>query len=120
MTTTTVADLHGHATVGMAVEEAFTFFTESIGRWWPAEYHIGSSAMVNTILEPQSGGRWYERGEDGSECDWGRVLTWEPPQSVRPHVADQRQLAVRPRPHPSQRDRSPVQPRRAAADSGRT
>ena len=79
MTTTKVADLYGHATVGMAVEEAFTFFTESIGRWWPAEYHIGSSAMVDTILEPQPGGRWYERGDDGSECDWGRVLTWEPP-----------------------------------------
>ena len=79
---TTVADLHGQATVQMAVEEAFTFFTESIGRWWPAEYHIGSAAMVDTILEPRPGGRWYERGDDGSECDWGRVLTWEPPHRI--------------------------------------
>ena len=45
MTTTTVANLHGQARVDLAVEEAFTFFTESIGRWWPAEYHIGSSPM---------------------------------------------------------------------------
>ena len=32
----------------MAAEDAFTFFTDSIGRWWPAEYHIGTSAMVDT------------------------------------------------------------------------
>ena len=82
MTTTTVPDLRGQATVQLGVDEAFTFFTESIGRWWPAEYHIGTSAMVDTILEPQAGGRWYERGDDGSECDWGRVLAWEPPHRL--------------------------------------
>ncbi len=117
MTTTTVADLHGHATVGMAVEEAFAFFTESIGRWWPNEYHIGSPAMVDTILEPQPGGRWYERGEDGSECDWGRVLTWEPPHRI---VLTWQINGSWPRPRPGQRDRSPVHPRRTPTDPGRT
>lgn len=81
-TTATIPSLHGQATVSLPLEQAFAFFTGSIARWWPAEYHIGSADMVDTILEPREGGRWYECGADGSECDWGRVLTWEPPHRL--------------------------------------
>jgi uncharacterized protein YndB with AHSA1/START domain len=62
---------------------AFAVFTERLGDWWPLQrYHIGSQAAQTAILEPRAGGRWFERAADGSECDWGRVLVWEPPHRL--------------------------------------
>jgi uncharacterized protein YndB with AHSA1/START domain len=80
--TPSIPPLSGSATVALPVEKAFAFFTASIGSWWPAEYHIGQPDMADTILEPRQGGRWYERGTDSSECEWGRVLAWEPPHRL--------------------------------------
>jgi uncharacterized protein YndB with AHSA1/START domain len=58
---------------------AWRVFTEKMTSWWPLEhYKIGKAKAVEAIIEPHVGGRWYERGEDGSTCDWGRVLVWEP------------------------------------------
>ena len=58
---------------------AWRVFTEKIGTWWPlAHYKIGKSKAVDAVIEPRTGGRWFERGEDGSTCDWGSVLAWEP------------------------------------------
>jgi uncharacterized protein YndB with AHSA1/START domain len=60
-------------------EIAWRVFTAKMGTWWPlANYKIGKANAVDAVLEPHVGGRWYERGEDGSTCDWGRVLVWEP------------------------------------------
>src|SRR5262245_50555063 len=58
---------------------AWRVFTEKIGVWWPlANYKIRRVPAVDAIIEPHVGGRWYERGDDGSTCDWGSVLAWEP------------------------------------------
>ncbi len=60
-------------------EVAWQVFTEKMGSWWPlAYYKIGRANAVDAVMEPRVGGRWYERGEDGSVCQWGSVLAWEP------------------------------------------
>jgi uncharacterized protein YciI/uncharacterized protein YndB with AHSA1/START domain len=68
--------------VNAAPERAFRIFTDSMDRWWPREHHIGQSPMKKIIVEPGVGGRWYSISEDGSECDIGKVLAWEPPRRL--------------------------------------
>lgn len=60
-------------------QRAFDIFTNGIDRWWPKTHHIGKSPLKHVIIEPKSGGRWYSTHEDGSECPWGDVLSYEPP-----------------------------------------
>ncbi|VIO80864.1 SRPBCC family protein [Bradyrhizobium ivorense] len=62
---------------------AWRVFTEQMGNWWPlAHYKIGKASAVDAIMEPRVGGRWYERGDDGSTCQWGSVLAWEAPSRL--------------------------------------
>jgi uncharacterized protein YndB with AHSA1/START domain len=64
------------------IDRSFSAFTGDIGRWWPRSKSIGSTAQVDVVLEGRPGGRWYERGADGAECEWGKVLLWEPPSRL--------------------------------------
>jgi uncharacterized protein YndB with AHSA1/START domain len=58
---------------------AWRVFTQKMATWWPLSTHkIGKARAVDAIIEARVGGRWYERGDDGSTCDWGRVLVWDP------------------------------------------
>jgi uncharacterized protein YndB with AHSA1/START domain len=65
--------------VDASQETSWRVFTSQMGTWWPlAHYKIGKAKAVDAVLEPKVGGRSYERGEDGSTCEWGSVLSWEP------------------------------------------
>lgn len=67
--------------VKAAPARAFEVFSAGMSRWWLRDHSINptKSPIEEVVMEPHAGGRWYERGVDGSECDWGRVLVWEPP-----------------------------------------
>lgn len=81
-TSAPIPSITGTATVGVPIETAITVFNGSFDSWWPHQFHIGQAEVDQVVLETHEGGRWYERGVDGSECDWGRVLVWDPPQRV--------------------------------------
>jgi uncharacterized protein YndB with AHSA1/START domain len=65
-------------------QEAFTAFTSRMGRWWNPAFSISPtrSPIKDVVVEPRTGGKWYECGTDGSECQWGKVLLWEPPSKL--------------------------------------
>lgn len=65
--------------VDAAPTHAFEVFTAGIGRWWPKSHKIGPADLDRPVIEPRSGGRWYELDVDGSECEIGKVAVWEPP-----------------------------------------
>jgi uncharacterized protein YndB with AHSA1/START domain len=64
------------------IERAFSVFTEDIGSWWPPEHHILQAPLAEMVFEPRVGGHVYDRGTDGSESRWARVLAYEPPERI--------------------------------------
>ena len=81
MSPTTIAPVRYSVTVPIPADQAFTLFTEGFNTWWIG-HHIGQADMAEAVLEPREGGRWYERDVDGSESDWGTVLTFQPPERL--------------------------------------
>ncbi|MGY4595117.1 uncharacterized protein YndB with AHSA1/START domain [Bradyrhizobium sp. GM22.5] len=64
------------------IERAFKVFTEDFGSFKPREHNLLSVPIAETVFEPRVGGHIYDRGVDGSECRWARVLAFEPPNRV--------------------------------------
>lgn len=64
------------------VERAFNVFTDEIGTWWHPDHHILEAELAEMVFEPRVGGNIYDRGVDGSESRWSRVLAYEPPHRV--------------------------------------
>jgi uncharacterized protein YndB with AHSA1/START domain len=69
-------------TVDAPLERAFAAFTERFGEIKPKEHNLLGSPLAETTFEPRVGGHIFDRGEDGSECRWARVLAFEPPNRV--------------------------------------
>lgn len=64
------------------VERAFSVFVEQFDRIKPPEHNILPVERAETVFEPHVGGHVYDRGVDGSECRWARVLAYEPPHRL--------------------------------------
>jgi uncharacterized protein YndB with AHSA1/START domain len=64
------------------IERAFTVFTDGFGTFKPREHNLLEAEIAETVFEPRVGGNIYDRGVDGSECRWARVLAYEPPNRV--------------------------------------
>lgn len=73
------APVRRSVTVKADPERSFTAFTANMAAWWPPSHTIGGSQKPQVVLEGRVGGRWYERSPEGAECEWGKVLAWDPP-----------------------------------------
>lgn len=83
MTTPTGATSVRHeVTVDAPIQRAFSVFTEDFASFKPREHNMLRVDIAETVFETHAGGRLYDRGVDGSECRWARVLAYEPPDRV--------------------------------------
>jgi uncharacterized protein YndB with AHSA1/START domain len=64
------------------IERAFKVFTEDFGSFKPREHNLLAVPIAETVFETRVGGHIYDRGSDGSECRWARVLAYEPPNRL--------------------------------------
>ena len=69
-------------TVDAPIEKAFKVFTEDFGRFKPPEHNLLGVEIAETIFEARVGGFLYDRGVDGRECRWARILAYEPPHRL--------------------------------------
>jgi uncharacterized protein YndB with AHSA1/START domain len=69
-------------TVDAPQERAFQVFTERFDEIKPREHNLLEIDIAESVFEPRAGGRVYDRGIDGSECQWARVIAYEPPERI--------------------------------------
>ena len=82
MTETATARVQRQVVVDAPIELAFGVFTERFGDFKPPEHNMLEVPIAETVFEPRVGGHIYDRGADGSECRWARILAYEPPSRV--------------------------------------
>lgn len=81
-TQTATTEVSVEIEVGAPMAQAFDVFTNQIGSWWDKDHHILEAPLAEMIFEPYVGGHIIDRGTDGSECRWSRVLAYQPPSRV--------------------------------------
>ncbi len=81
-TRATATTVRSSVVVEAPIGRAFTVFTEGFGTFKPPEHNMLAVEIAETVFEPRVGGHVYDRGVDGTECHWARVLAYEPPQRV--------------------------------------
>jgi len=81
-TQATTTSVRKEIVVDAPIERSFRVFTERFDAIKPREHNMLAVDIEETVLEPRAGGSIYDRGVDGSECRWGRVLAFEPPNRV--------------------------------------
>jgi uncharacterized protein YndB with AHSA1/START domain len=64
------------------IDRAFRVFTEDFGAFKPREHNMLDVEIAESVFEPRVGGHLFDRGVDGSECRWARVLAYHPPDRV--------------------------------------
>ena len=77
-----VTSVRHEIVVPAGVERAFALFTERFDRIKPREHNLLAVDIEETVFEPRVGGHIFDRGVDGSECRWARVLAYEPPRRL--------------------------------------
>jgi uncharacterized protein YndB with AHSA1/START domain len=81
-TPATATTVRSSIVVEAPIERAFRVFTEDFGSFKPPEHNMLGVEIAETVFEPRVGGHLYDRGVDGSECRWARILAYEPPMRV--------------------------------------
>jgi uncharacterized protein YndB with AHSA1/START domain len=79
---TQATSVRNEIVVDAPVDRAFRVFVEGFDRIKPREHNLLQVPIEETVFEPREGGHIYDRGVDGSECRWARVLAYEPPDRV--------------------------------------
>lgn len=77
------ASIRKEVQLNAPIDRAFAVFASRMGDWWHKEHSIARETMQkDVVIEPRTGGRWYEVGADGSEHQWGRVIDYDPPHRL--------------------------------------
>lgn len=82
MTESADAVVRRQITVEAPIDRAFRVFTERFGDFKPPEHNMLQTPIAETVFESRVGGQIFDRGVDGSECRWARILAYEPPDRV--------------------------------------